>query len=286
MALRAISSATVSFGLVSIPIKVYSPKNASSGISFRTLHEKCGTPLKQQMVCPQDGEVVDREDRIKGYEFAKGQFVTFNEDEIKAVEAVGTKTIAITEFVPLDQVDPVFFDKPYYLGPDKGGARAYALLSKALKKAGLCGLAKYASRGKQYLVMLRPIGDGGLVMQQLLYADEIRSFDEVPVEEPAEIKKAELDLALQLIQQTASKDFEPAKYSDEVKAALNEIIERKVQGQEVTIAPTEEPKAQVIDLMDALKQSLGQGVPKKKAAKKSAKTTRKTPTKKKKAAKG
>lgn len=282
---RALASATISFGLVSIPIKMYSPKN-KVGISFRTLHAECGTRLRQQYICPKHNEVVAREDHAKGFEFAKDQYVVLDEEEIRGAAAESTKTIAIAEFIPLEKVEPVFFDKPYYLAPDKGGARAYALLSRALETAGLCGLARYAARGKQYLVMLRPTGDGGLVMQELLYAEEIRPFSEVPVEEPAEIQEAELALALQLIQQTKSDEFRPENYRDDVRIKLEEIIEAKVAGQEITLAPAAEPQAQIIDLMSALKASLGQEgeeAPSENATKKSAKKAGRVAKKKKKA---
>jgi DNA end-binding protein Ku len=163
------------------------------------------------------------------------------------------KAIEITEFVPAAKVDPIYFDGAYYLGPDQGGERAYRLLSQAMTQTGRCALAKWAARGKQYLVLIRAVA-GGLVMEQLLYADEVRAFSEVPVPE-AEIKDSELKLAIQLVEQIASDEFHPENYEDEVRKRYLEAIQRKVEGQEVTTAP-EAPRAQIIDLMEALKASL------------------------------
>jgi len=254
MAARSLASGTISFGLVSIPVKLYPATQSSAGISFNLLHGKCGSRLKQQYLCPKDGEVVPREAMVKGYEFAKDQYVTFTAEELKALEEARKEAIEIAEFVPADRVDPIYFDKPYYLGPDKGGDKAYRLLAEAMKRSGKAALARHAARGKQYLVLIRPV-DGRLVMQQLLYADEVRSFDEVPMGE-AELKEPEVQLALQLVQQTASEAFRPEAYRDEVRDRIQAAVERKIAGQEISLAPAEEPRAQVIDLMEALKASL------------------------------
>jgi DNA end-binding protein Ku len=263
MSARPIASGTVSFGLVSIPVKLYSAGNASSAISFNLLHSKCGSRLKQQYICPKDNsEIVPREDMVKGYEFAKDRYVTFKEEELKALEEQSTQTIEVVEFVPIQKVDPVYFDKTYYLGPDKGGAKAYKLLSEVMKATGRVALAKYAARGKQYLVMLRP-ADGGLVMQQLLYADEVRPFSEVPIEQ-ADVAPKELDLAKMLVEQRATDKFQPETYEDDVKKRIQAQLERKIAGQEIQVAPAE-PGAQIIDLMEALKASLA-GKPAKVAA--------------------
>ncbi len=177
---RAIAGGTISFGLVSIPVKLYSATQASAGVSFNLLHAKCKSRLKQQYVCTHDNEIVGRDQMTKGYEFAKDQYVTFTTEELKSLEEKATQTIDIAEFVPLDRIDPVYFDKAYYLGPEKGGEKAYRLLCEAMRETGRAGLARYAARGKQYLVLLRPSIDGGMVMQQLLYADEVRPFSDVP----------------------------------------------------------------------------------------------------------
>lgn len=255
MSARAISSATVSFGLVSIPSKVYSSGESAAAIRFNYLHKDCGSRLKQQYICAKDGQIVERTDMVRGYEFSKGQYVLFSEDELKALQQKSDQLIQITEFIPTKKIDPVYFEKAYYLGPDKGGDRAFRLLTDALKKSGRSALGTYATRGKQYLVLLRPV-DKGLVMQQLRYADEIRSMSEVPLGS-ADVKPAELELALQIIEQGVNDKFEPDNYEDEVRKRQLASIERKVQGQEITEEPAEEPKAQVIDLMEALKASLG-----------------------------
>src|SRR5919204_656394 len=201
MAARSIASLTVSFGLVSIPVKLYSATEASKAISFNLLHKTCGSRLKQQYFCVKEEVPVAREDMAKGYEFAKDQYVMFSPEELKALEEAGTHTADIEEFVPIDSVDPVFFDKAYYLAPDKGGAKPYALLARALRESDRCAIGRWAARGKQYIVMIRP-HDQGLVMQQLLYSDEVRSIKDIDIPETA-VKDMELKLARQLIEQQA-----------------------------------------------------------------------------------
>jgi DNA end-binding protein Ku len=259
MAARSIGTATISFGLVTVPVRMYTASESSAAISFNMLHGKCGSRLKQQYICTRDEEIVPRDQMVKGYEFAKDQYVTFTEAELKAMAEESTRAIEITEFVPLQKVDPVYFESSYYLGPDKGGERAYALLAAAMRQTGRCALAKWAARGKMYLVMLRPV-EKGLVMQVLLYADEVRPFDEVPVGD-SQVKDSELKLAIQLIDQIATEEFRPENYEDEVRKRYNKAIEEKVQGREITASTTEEPKAQIIDLMEALKASLGNKTP-------------------------
>jgi DNA end-binding protein Ku len=254
MAARSIGNGTLSFGMVSIPIRMYSAGESSSAVSFNMLHDKCKSRLKQQYICPKDNEIVTREHTVKGYEFAKDQYVSFTPDELKAMDEEAQKAIEITEFVPSTKVDPVYFDGAYYLGPDKGGEKAYKLINEAMKQTGRAALAKWAARGKQYLVLIRPVGNG-LVMQQLLYKDEVRPISEVPIEE-AELKDSELKLAVQLVEQIANDEFKPENYEDEVRKRYHEAIQRKVEGQEV-ITSAEAPKsAQIIDLMEALKASL------------------------------
>jgi DNA end-binding protein Ku len=199
--------------------------------------------------------IVERNDMVKGYEFAKDQYVTFTPEELKALEEKASQQIEISEFVPTEKIDPVYFDKAYYLGPEKGADRAYRLLSEAMRATGRTALARYAARGKQYLVQLRPIEGGGLVMQQLMYSDEVRPFSEVEVPQ-GEVKPAELELAKQIIEQIAEDEFKPDKYEDDVKKRVQEQIQRKVEGQEIDMTPAEQPRTQVIDLMEALKASL------------------------------
>jgi len=254
MPARSISTATISFGLVSVPINIYSSAESKASVSFNMLHKKCNGRLKQQYICPKDNEIVARDHTVKGYEFAKDQYVTFTQDELKAMDEEAQKAIEITEFVPATKVDPVYFDGAYYLGPDKGGEKAYKLINEAMKQTGRAALAKWAARGKQYLVLIRPVGNG-LVMQQLLYKDEVRPISEVPIEE-AELKDSELKVAVQLVEQIANDEFKPENYEDEVRKRYHEAIQRKVEGQEVITASEAPKSAQIIDLMEALKASL------------------------------
>jgi DNA end-binding protein Ku len=258
MPARALSTATISFGLVSIPVKLYSGAEPKSALSFNQIDKKDGSRIKQQLVNPRSGEVVAREEIVKGYEFAKGQYVLFEPEELKTLEAAATHTIDIVEFLKAAEIERQYLDKVYYLGTDKGGARAYKLLAQALIETGRIGIGKYAARGKQYLVMVRPMGDKGLVLEQLHYPDELRSFAEVPIED-AVVKPAELKLATQLIEQAASDEFKPENYRDEVRERMLELIQRKVDGEDITIAPTAEPEHKIIDIMEALKASLAAG---------------------------
>lgn len=254
MSAHSIGSATVSFGLVSVPVQLYAAGESKATISFNWLHKKDGARLKQQYVCSKDGEKVERDEMIKGYEFSKGQYVTFTPDELKALEERATGAIDIVEFLPANQVDRIWLDRTYFLGPDKGGERAYKLLGEALEKTGRVAIGQYAARGKQYLIMVRPMA-GGLVMEQLRYADEIRDIAEVPIPK-TDVKKPELDLAVKLIEQAATEEFQPEKYKDNVRERMQEQIERKVEGKQITEEPEEAPKTKVLDLMQALKQSL------------------------------
>jgi len=263
MAARSIATLTVSFGLVSIPVKLYSATESSRALSFNLLHKGCGSRLKQQYLCVKEEVPVAREDMVKGYEFAKDQYVIFNPEELKALEEAGTHAAEITEFVPIASIDPVYFDKAYYLAPDKGGAKPYALFAAALRQSGRCALGRWAARGKQYIVMIRPVEDG-LVMQQLLYAGEVRSIKELEIPK-TEVKDAELKLAQQLIDQQAADAFNPVAYKDEVRERIEAAVQKKVDGQEITMVDAPEGGAQVIDLMDALRASLEARKPAKRA---------------------
>ena len=199
--------------------------------------------------------MVPREEIVKGYEFAKDQYVMFSPEELKAMEEAGTHMAEITEFVPLEAVDPVYFDKAYYLAPDKGGAKPYALLAAALRESNRCALGRWAARGKQYIVMIRPVEDG-LVMQQLLYAGEVRAMKDLEIPK-TDVKPAELKLARQLIEQQTTDTFDPSQYTDEVAARVQAAVEKKVEGHEITLSEAPESGgAQVIDLMEALRASL------------------------------
>jgi DNA end-binding protein Ku len=257
MPARALSTATISFGLVSIPVKLYSAAESKAALAFNQIHKKDGSRVKQQLISSRTGEVVPREEIVKGYEFAKDQYVLFEAEELKALEATATHTIDITEFLKAEQIERRYLEKVYYLGTEKGGARAYKLLAQVLVDTGRVAIGKYAARGKQYLVMVRPM-ENGLVMEQLHYPDELRAFSEVPIED-ADVKPAELKLATQLVEQAATDAFNPGSYKDEVRERMLALIQRKVEGEDITLAPTAEPEHKIIDIMEALKASLAAG---------------------------
>jgi DNA end-binding protein Ku len=255
-ATRSIGSLTVSFGLVAIPAKVFTATQSSGAISFNLLHKTCGSRLKQQYLCQKEGVVVERDDMVKGYEFSKDQYVRFTPEEIKSMEEVGTHAVEISEFVPIESIDPVYYDKTYYLAPDKGAGKPYALLVEALKQSRRCGVGRWAARGKGYLVILRPIGDV-LAMQQLHYAADVRRASEVEIPKP-EVKPAELKLAQQLIDAQTAAKFDADAYKDELRGRIETAIQKKVdRGEEISmVEPAPPGEGKVIDLMEALRASL------------------------------
>ncbi len=259
MAARSLASLTIAFGLVSIPVKLYSATQPSGGVSFNFLHKTCGSRLRQQYVCLKEDVVVPRSEMVKGYEFAKDQYVIFTPEELKELEEAASHAVEVTEFLPLSAIDPVYYDKAYYLAPDKGGAKPYALFLEAMRRTGRSALGRYAARGKQYIVLLRPAEDV-LIMQQLLYADEVRATDELDIAS-GNVREGELKLAIQLIDQISNDAFHPEAYEDTVRQRIEAAVERKVEGKEIAVseAPPEAGGggAQVIDLMQALRASLG-----------------------------
>ena len=254
MPAHSIGSGTLSFGLVSIPVKMFTAASSES-LSFNLLHEKCGGRIKQQQICPACNEVLDRSSLVKGYEFAKEQYVRFTEEELKKLETEASRMIDIAEFVPLDQVDPIYFEKTYYLGPDKGGDKAYRLLTDAMLKTDRVALAKFVMRGKENLVLIRATQDG-LMLHTMYYADEVRDFGEIDKGKEASVKPGELQLAERLIDELSTKEFKPERYHDEYRDKLMQVVEQKVEGKEVTSVAPQAQRTQVIDLMEALKQSL------------------------------
>jgi len=256
---HAIGSGTISFGLVSIPVKMYTAASPA-GVSFNQLHGKCGSRIKQQTFCPVCNETIDRKDLVKGYEFAKDQYVRVADEELKALEGEASKTIDIAEFVPLEKVDPVYFEKAYYLGPDKGGEKPYRLLTDAMAKSGRVAVATFVMRGKESLVLIRPSSDG-LMLHTMFFSDEVRSFGEIDKGQDAKIRAGEMDLAQQLIDGLSNDDFKPENYEDAYRVRVLQLIDSKVEGKEITVAAPEAARAQVIDLMDALKESLAKRVP-------------------------
>ncbi len=273
MPARALGSATIAFGLVSIPVKLFSAAESAATIRFNQIDRRDGARVKQQLISSNSGDVVPREEIVKGYEFAKGQYVLFNPEELKALEIAATYMIDIDHFLPDGTVDRIYFDKAYYLGPDKGGARAYHLLAEALRQTKRIAVGRYAARGRQRLVLVRP-KENGLLLEQLHYADELRAFSEVPLEE-VEVKKDELGLAKQLIDQAATDTFDASGYRDEVRNKMLEMIQRKIDGEDISVAPTEKPEHKIVDIMEALKASLNET-----GSRKPAKATGKTAKKK------
>ncbi len=251
MAIRSTGTATITFGLVSAPAKLYTATESKSEVSFHLLHAGCGSRLKQQYVCAADGQVVERDRMDKGYEHAKGQFVTFTADEIKALQEEASEAIDVVEFVKADAVDPIYFDKAQFLAPDKGGQKAFALILEAMRRTGRHAIGKYAARGKQSIVLLRPYF-GGMVVHTLRYGDEVRDAIEA---EPARLDEETIAMAVQLVEAKASDCFDPSKYRDEVKERMLAAIAAKIEGAEAPVR-VEKQSGQVIDLMEALKASL------------------------------
>ncbi|MDR7333799.1 Ku protein [Roseateles asaccharophilus] len=263
---RSIASLSLSFGLVHVPVKLFSATEAGSELRFNLL-AKDGSRLKQQYVNERTKKVVERKDMVKGYEVEDNHFVLFSPEELKALEEGGSHVIQIVSFVPLASIDPIYYDKSYLLAPDKRGDKPYALLAEALRKSERCALAKWSWKTKQYVVQIRATDDG-LILQQLRYAAEVRSLSTLDIPKPS-VSKQELQLALQLVEQIAADSFDPDDFVDEEKQRVLAAIEQKVKGKEMVASSRSEDEAtgsgKVIDLMDALRASLG-GVSKSKPA--------------------
>ena len=259
---RSIGSGAISFGLVSIPVKLYLAASSESP-SFNLLHARCGNRIRQQRFCPACNTVVEREDLIRGYEVSKDQYIQVTDEELKALEGEASEEIEIAEFVPLAKVDPIYFERSYYLGPDRGGEKAYRLLADTMTQVGKVALAKFVLRGKENLVIVRSARNG-LVLHTMYFADEVRSFDEIAKGESAKISEAESQLAVRLIEELSTGDFEPDKYEDEYSQRVLDLVDKKAEGQKITLAKPQARRGQVIDLMAALKESLGKKAPKQK----------------------
>ncbi|HEX3838813.1 MAG TPA: Ku protein [Steroidobacteraceae bacterium] len=253
---RPIASVTLSFGLVAIPVQVYSATEVSERIAFNFLRAKDGSRVRQQYVAVKDGKVVERADMAKGYEFAKDRFVMFSPQELKELEEKTSRAIEISEFVPLQSVDPVYYAGTYLLAPEKGGAKPYALLTTALKHTAQCAVGRWVSRGKEHVVVIRPFGTG-LALHPLHFQGELRPMSDLGIES-GHVSAAELKLATQLIEQLAVKKFDPGEFTDEFKDRVAAAIKRKLHGEEVSLAAAPTPKraSNVVDLMAALKASL------------------------------
>jgi DNA end-binding protein Ku len=256
MPARATSSATISFGLVTIPVKVYAAVQ-SKAVHFNMLDPRDHSRVKQQLVNANTGEAVERGSTLRGYEYARGQYVVFTDAELEALEQKSDKSIEIEEFVPIERVDPILFEKSNLLGPDKGAAKAYRLLNEAMILTGRVAVGRFASRGRHQLSLIRPL-QRGLVLHGLYYADEVRSFDDIEFGDEVELRKGEVDLATQLIEQLSTERFDATRYEDEYRRDVLAAVDKKVGGQEIVALPRHEPREQIIDLVEALKRSLAE----------------------------
>lgn len=263
MAARASSSTTISFGLVSIPVKVFTATSDQS-VHFNQLHAKCGGRIKQRLYCPTDDEFVERNDLVKGYEIGKNQYVQFTEEELHALDAERFSTLDLVEFVPENTVDFVYIERSQYLGPDKGGEKAFNLLSRAMRRMERIAVGRQWSRGKVNLVLIRPYKKG-LILHHVYYANEVRAYDEVELGPDVRFSEAEDELAGRLIEQLSQPAFAPDRFEDEYAGRVAKAAAEKAEGQEITVSP-EQPAAQIIDLFEALKQSLREPAPAKRTA--------------------
>ncbi|HEY1559204.1 MAG TPA: Ku protein [Kofleriaceae bacterium] len=253
---RAIDTANIVFGLVAIPVRVFSTSEPSHEVHFHLVHAECGRRVQQQYRCPEHGPV-ERSELAKGYQVDRTHTVELATSELKALDAVANDEIAIVEFVPASAIDPIYVDRTYYLGPDRGGTRPYGLLREALRSTELVGVAKYAARGKSYVVMLRPF-ESGLAMHQLRYPDEIKPWSATGVAAPPSPSASELELAKSLVEQLAHEQFDPHQYRDEVKTRVLALLDEKAKSGEAIVAPEPERAQAIPDLMEALRASLGQ----------------------------
>ena len=251
---RSIWSGAISFGLVNVPVKLYSAVSRKT-VRFHQLHEEDGVRIQQKRVCPQHDEEVPYDQIVKGYEIGPDRYVVVTSEELESLDPKKTRTIDIEDFVELDQIDPIFYDHPYYLAPDKGAAKAYGLLLTAMRETGRVAIARVVIRSKEHLTAIRPTGDV-LTMATMLFADEVVPTDrleELPDETP-DVSEREVAMAQQLIE-SLSTDFDPSKYRDQYRERVMEMIERKAEGEVVAIQPVEEPE-RAPDLMAALEASL------------------------------
>lgn len=258
MALRPLRNATISFGLVNIPVRFYTATK-SEDISFNLLHEPCGSRVNRKWWCPHHEEMIEMSDMVRAYQVAKNRYVTFSDEEIESLESDNNRALEITEFVDLDQIDPVFFEKAYYLGPAPGGGKTYKLLAQAMRKQNKVAVARWVSGNREHLVVLRPYEDG-LVLHTMYYADEVRDFDAIERED-SDVRDKEIALAEMLISELSVDAFDPLQYKDEYRERLMDKIKAKSEGETIISAtPDEEKAAEVVDIMEALRRSL-EGTP-------------------------
>jgi len=291
MALRPLRNATITFGLVSIPVRFYTATK-SEDIHFNLLHASCGTRVNRKWWCPHHEKIVDSDELIRGYAISKNKYVTFSDEEIETLETDDNRALDIVEFLTLDQIDPVFFEKAYFLGPAPGGGKTYKLLSTAMKKEGKVALARWVAAGREHLVVIRPYEDG-IILHTMYYADEVRDFGAVDAEGGGEVREKEMKLAEMLINELSEKKFNPVQFKDEYRERLLDRIRAKSHGKTIVAEEKEEEKGgEVIDIMEALRRSLEGGktkaaprraAPRRAAAKKSSRTRARTASKKRKA---
>jgi len=281
MALRPLRNATISFGLVSIPVRFYTATK-SEDVHFHLLHESCGSRVNRKWWCPHHEKIVDSDELIRGYEISKNKYVTFTDEEMETLETDDNRAVEITEFVDLHEIDPVFFEKAYYLGPSAGGGKTYRLLAQAMKKQDKVAVARWIGGGKEHLVVLRPY-EKGLILHTMFYADEVRDFDAIDIEE-GPVREKEVALAEMLINELTEKKFDPLQFKDEYKTRLIERIRAKSKGKVFEAEEKEEEKGgEVIDIMEALRRSLEKGRAPRRAARKAPAKRRTTAHKKRKA---
>jgi len=266
---RAIWSGSISFGLVNIPVKLYSAVRDRE-VHFHMLHQEDGQRIKQQLVCPAEDRVVSRSDVVKGYEVSADQYVVVTDDELEALEPKATRMIEMLDFVKISEIDPVFFQHPYYLVPDEQSGKAYGLLLTAMRDSERIGVGKLVMRGKEYLVAIRPY-DTMIVLETMHFAEEVVSASEIEeMPEQPEATERELKLAGQIIDALAD-SFDPARYHDDYRDAVRALIDSKVEGREYVMPPPVEEEGKVIDLMAALEKSLARAREQKGGASRSAK---------------
>jgi DNA end-binding protein Ku len=274
MALRPLRNATISFGLVSIPVRFYTATK-SEDVHFNLLHASCGTRVNRKWWCPHHEKIVSSDELIRGYAVSKTKFVTLTDEEIETLETDDNRALDITEFVSLDQIDPVFFEKAYFLGPAPGGGKTYKLLAEALKKQEKVGVARWVAAGREHLVVLRPF-EKGLILHTMYYADEVRDFQSIEIES-APVKEKEVALAEMLINELTEKKFNPTQYHDEYRERVLQRIRAKTKGHAIEREEREEKKGgEVVDIMEALRRSLEGGGRK---SVRSSRTARRAPAK-------
>jgi DNA end-binding protein Ku len=271
--MRPIWKGAITFGLISIPVRLYSAVQEKS-LKFHLMHEEDGGRIKYQRVCAKCGKEVSWDDIIKGYEYSKDRYVTFSDDELDAMDVDSIKAIDVVSFVPLEQIDPIYFNKTYYVAPEAAGLKAYRLLADALEAEGQVGVAKVALRDKEHLATVR-LKDDVFVLETMHWPDEIREPEFEELEKRVKVQDSEVKMARQLIQQL-SDEFKPEEFADEYRTKLEELVEKKVEGEEITFAPApEEEPTKVVDLMEALKASVAEAKKKKPTTARKKSSTRK-----------